>query len=104
MVKVRNIDAYLITADTYTELVKAVGDELKERSYFDPKADFLDHNSAIIYHDEILEEPTEAWSDRHCCECSEYEWGRGCPFRDGHVTLMMPACSHFTVEYDGGAE
>ena len=103
MVKVKSIDAYLITADTYRELVKAVGDELKNKDGFNPKAEFLDHKSAIIYHAEI-EEPQFSWSDRHCCECGMYDWAKSCPFSEGHVTLMAPACSHFTVEYDGGAE
>lgn len=98
MVKVRNIEAQLITAESYTELLRAVKDELKEQKAFDPQVEFLTHTSAIIYHNEIPEEPIEAWSTRKCCECGNYDWGRGCPFREGHVTLMMPACKHFTIE------
>ena len=104
MVKVRSIEGRLITAESYTELLKAVKNELEDMNGFDPKAGFLTHTSAIVYFSEIPEEPEELWSDRHCCECDNYDWGRGCPFRDGHVTLMMPACAHFTIEYDGGEE
>ena len=103
MVKVKSVDAYLITADTYTELVKAVGNELKNKDGFNPKAEFLDHKSAIIYHAEV-ETPQYPWSDRRCCECGNYDWGKGCPYRDERVTLMMPACSRFTIEYEGGDE
>lgn len=100
MVTIRTIDAQLIVAESYTELLKAVKEELEEQKEFDPQAEFLTHTSAIIYHNEIPpQEPKEAWSDRKCCECGIYDWGRGCPYREGHVTLMMPACKHFTVEY-----
>lgn len=99
MIKVRSIEGRLITADGYTELLKAVKDELEELKEFNPAVNFLTHTSAIIHIDEIPEEPEEAWADRSCCECSIYDWGKGCPYREGHVTLMMPACSHFTVEY-----
>lgn len=98
MVKVRNIEAQLITAESYTELLRAVKDELEEQKAFDPHVEFLTHTSAIIYHNEIPEEPIEAWTNRNCCECGNYDWGKGCPFREGHVTLMMPACKHFTIE------
>ena len=103
MVKVRSIDGQLIVAESYTELLKAVKDEMDKLKGFDPKAEFLSHTSAIVYIDEIPQEPEEAWSDRYCCECDNYEWGRGCPYREGHVTVTMPACSHFTIEYAGGA-
>lgn len=102
MVKVKSIEGRLITAENYTELLKAVKDELEECKEFSPKTEFLTHTSAIIYFDEIVEEEPDPWADRHCCECDAYDWGRGCPFRKGHVTLMMPACSHFTLDYDGG--
>lgn len=98
MVKVRNIEAQLITADSYTELLRAVKDELEEQKVFDPHVEFLTHTSAIIYRNEIPEEIEEAWTNRNCCECGNYDWGKGCPFREGHVTLMMPACKHFTIE------
>ena len=35
--------------------------------------------------------------DRRCCECSNLEWGKGCPYRDGHVRQMDPACNMFNV-------
>ena len=104
MVTVRSIEGRFITTESYTELLKAVKDELDELKGFRPKAEFLTHTSAIIYFSEITEEPEQAWSDRHCCECAAYDWGKGCPFREGHVSIMMPACSNFTLEYDGGEE
>ena len=104
MVTVRSIEGRFITTESYTELIKAVKDELDDLKGFQPQAEFLTHTSAIIYFGEIKEEPKEEWSDRYCCECAAYDWGRGCPFREGHVTVMMPACSKFTLDYDGGEE
>jgi hypothetical protein len=34
---------------------------------------------------------------RWCCECDNYRWGRGCPYRDGMVRQMDKACSMFNV-------
>lgn len=99
MVTIRTIEAQLITTDSYPELLKAVKEELAEQKAFEPQVEFLTHTSAIIYHNEIPEEPKEAWETRKCCECGIYDWGVGCPYREGRVTLMMPACKHFTVEY-----
>lgn len=102
MVKVRGIEGVLITADSYSELLKAINNEISNYEGFEPSMTIVDEHRAIIYHREIVDElAEEAWSGRKCCECTEYDWGRGCPYRDGHVTLMMPACSHFTVEYKG---
>ena len=36
-------------------------------------------------------------SDRWCCECGNYRWGRGCPYRDGMVRQMDKACPMFGV-------
>ena len=101
MVTVRSIDGKLITSENYTELLKAVKDELAILDGFSPKVEFLTHTSAIIYINEIpAEEPEpEPWRERKCCECDNYEWGSGCPYRNGHVTIMMPACEHFYIEY-----
>lgn len=38
---------------------------------------------------------------RHCCECDNYSWGRGCPYRSEHIRLMDPACKMFNVVIDG---
>ena len=40
--------------------------------------------------------------DRYCCECENYRWGNGCPYRDGHIRLMDSACTMFNlhVGYD----
>ena len=104
MITVRTVEAKLITADNYTQLLKAVKDEMDALEGFDPKAEFLNHKQAIVYNDEIPEEPSEPWRGRYCCECVIYEWGRGCPHREGRVSLKMPACSKFTIEYEGVEE
>ena len=101
MVRVRGIEAILITADSYSELLKAVGSEMKNYEGFEPSMTMVDDKRAIVYHADIVEEPLEAWQTRKCCECGIYEWGNGCPYREGHVTLMMNACHHFTVEMKG---
>ena len=38
---------------------------------------------------------------RSCCDCSNYEWGIGCPYRAGPIRLLDPACSMFNVRIDG---
>lgn len=38
---------------------------------------------------------------RHCCECDNYSWGRGCPYRSEHIKLMDPACKMFNVIIEG---
>lgn len=38
---------------------------------------------------------------RHCCECDNYDWGRGCPYRSEHIKLMDDACSMFNVIIEG---
>ena len=35
--------------------------------------------------------------DRHCCECDNYTWRNGCPYRDGKVKMMDRACPLFNV-------
>lgn len=34
---------------------------------------------------------------RFCCECDNYSWRRGCPFKDEHVDRMDPACGLFNI-------
>lgn len=104
MVKVIGIEGVLIRADGYTELLKAVKNESDNYEGFEPKAKFLSESEAIVYHDALMEEHEhdEPWRQRSCCECGEYDWGRGCPYRAGRVTLMMDACHHFTVEIKEG--
>ena len=49
----------------------------------------------------VLQDPGE---DRYCCECQNYKWGIGCPYREGRVKLMDQACEMFDVKigYDAG--
>lgn len=104
MVKVTGIEGVLITADRYAELTKAVRNESENYEGFEPKIRFLSEREAIVFHDAIMEEEAEKepWSDRYCCECGHYEWGRGCPYKEGRITLKMDACHHFTVEIREG--
>lgn len=98
MVTIRSVEGSLIEAETYTELLKAVKNELENYDGYEPEVNFLTRKTAIIYHAEIVDELAErpSWYGRYCCECDIYRWGRGCDFREGHVTLKMPACEHFT--------
>lgn len=34
---------------------------------------------------------------RFCCECDNYKWSGGCPYKSGHVTRMQQACPMFNV-------
>lgn len=35
--------------------------------------------------------------DRYCCECENYKWGRGCPYRDGMVRNLDRSCPMFNI-------
>lgn len=41
---------------------------------------------------------------RRCCECINYEWGKGCPYREGHVRIMDVACEMFNITIEDGRE
>ena len=100
MVTVRGIEGQLITTESYTELIKAVKDQMDELKSFEPHAEFLTHRSAIVYINEIPEEgPKEPWSNRYCSECGYFWCRNGCPHKEGRITVKMPACSHFTIEW-----
>ena len=102
MVKIKGIEGVLITAENYKELLKAVNNEIDNYDGFQPSMTYVDEHKAIIYHGEIPEDvPSEEWETRKCCECGNYDWGRGCPYREGRVALMMNACHHFTIELKG---
>lgn len=104
MTKVRSIEGVLITADSFKELLKAISNEVDNYEGYHPAMTIVDEKRAIIYHDEVKEEvPFEEWNGRYCCECGHYIWGRGCPYKEGHITLKMDACSNFTIELDEGA-
>lgn len=34
---------------------------------------------------------------RYCCECNNYNWGIGCPYRSGAIRPMDPACSLLNI-------
>lgn len=42
------------------------------------------------------------YEDRYCAECDNLEWGRGCPYRSGHVKPMDRACPMFNVTITRG--
>ena len=102
MVRIKGIEGSLITADDYASLIKAIGNEVDNYEGFNPQIAIVDDHNAIIYHEEIPEgNADDPWTDRYCCECGHYEWGRGCPYKEGRITLMMDACHNFTVEIGG---
>lgn len=47
---------------------------------------------------EMADEPIERTSQRFCCECINYEWGRSCPYREGRVDIKDHACEYFNME------
>ena len=105
MVTVRGIEGVLITAEGFDELLNAVRSEVKNYEGFQTDTAYIDQTKAIVYHREIPDELyDEPWADRKCCECGNYDWGRGCPFKEGRVALMMNACHHFTIELKGEEE
>lgn len=64
-----------------------------------PKPDYI-----IEFDDSELDDQTvtirlkvNANVNHHCCECDNYDWGRGCPYRDGHIRIMDPACNMFNI-------
>lgn len=38
---------------------------------------------------------------RYCAECDNYDYGRSCPFRDGHVKPADEACTMFNLIIEG---
>lgn len=42
------------------------------------------------------------YENRYCAECDNLEWGRGCPYRSGHVKPMDHACPMFNVMISRG--
>ena len=103
MVKVKGIEGVIIEAESYGELLKAIDSESRNYEGFKPSMTIIDEHRAIIYHREIVDELEESkpWDGRFCCECGNYDWGRGCPHKQGHITLKMNACKHFTIEIGG---
>ena len=103
MVKVRGIEGVLIKADSYSELLKAINNEVSNYEGYEPSMTIIDEHRAIVYHSEIVDELAEPnpWDGRYCCECGNYKWGRGCCFKEGHITLKMEACHNFTIEIGG---
>lgn len=39
---------------------------------------------------------------RFCCECGNFSWSNGCPFRDDHVHRMSAACELFDIFFGRG--
>ena len=102
MVRIKGIEGSLITADDYASLIKAISNEVDNYEGFNPQIAIVDDHNAIIYHEEIPEgNADDPWTDRYCCECGHSEWGRGCPYKDGRITLKMDACHNFTIELGG---
>lgn len=95
MVTVKGIEASMITADTHAELLIALGKEMKDKDGFSPEYVLIGETQAIIYHNEIKE--AHAGTGRYCCECSNYDWGRGCKLKAGRIELKMDACENFNI-------
>lgn len=38
---------------------------------------------------------------RWCAECENYDYGKGCPWREGHVRPMDEACQMFNLIIEG---
>lgn len=95
MTRVQGIEAELVTAESYKELLKIVETELNRFDGFYPEVTFLGDTKAIIYYEEI--EESHAGTGRYCCECGNYEWGRKCLCDNTYVGLKHPACEHFSV-------
>lgn len=101
MIKVKGIEGEIITTESYHELLKAVKDEMDRLDAFSPAFRVLGDNSAVVFYDEIPEEETkeEVWRNRYCCECGWFWCRHGCPHKEGHVKVKMPACKTFTIEW-----
>lgn len=68
--------------------------------------DISDTEVLVFYEIPDEEEPKKKTPEakRYCCECDNYNWGKGCPYSEGHVRLMDNACGHFTVILEGRIE
>ena len=36
-----------------------------------------------------------------CCDCDNYDWGRGCPYRDGPIRPLDASCKMFNLIIEG---
>ena len=61
-------------------------------------ADPATPGTEVLRIDIVVQKP----QGRKCCECENYDWGRGCPYRHGHVQVMDDACSMFNVTIGRG--
>lgn len=61
--------------------------------------DISDTEVLVFYEIPDEEEPEKKKPEekRHCCECDNYDWGKGCPYREGHVRIMDDACAMFNI-------
>lgn len=62
----------------------------------------VDHHIISATKAHIFYEFTDAEEEdkeeiRYCCECENYDWGRGCPYREGHIKLMDHSCEYFNI-------
>lgn len=52
----------------------------------------------IFYEFQDEEEPEEEKPVIYCADCDNYDWGKGCPYREGRVDRLDLACEMFNVK------
>jgi len=91
-------------SDTSMFVFYDVPDELSEEPITESDADYCIEmaepgtpGAKTLHIDIVVQSP----HGRKCCECDNYDWGRGCKYKHGIVRTMDDACSMFNVIIEG---
>lgn len=96
------VDETRYVSDLSALILYEVPDDVKEPEEFTcngPEPDYrLEFEDSDLDNKAITIQLTVGENlNRYCCECDNYDWGRGCPYREGHIRLKDPACSMFNI-------
>lgn len=84
--------------DIPDELVQVAEPERDDFDYRIESGDIEDETKTISLKIELVLPDA---SNRFCCECDNYDPRLGCPYRDGKIRNMDPACQMFNVVIGG---
>lgn len=85
----------LIHGETPEEFVEAYNAFCATVQSFEGR-ETIDNTTCYVFYEEETEPEPE--QPRRCCECNNYDWGKGCEFCDGVIRPMREACEWFNAE------
>lgn len=88
----------IVYYDIPDELVQVAEPERDDFDYRIESGDIEDETKTISLKIELVLPDA---SNRFCCECDNYDPRLGCPYRDGKIRNMDPACQMFNVVIGG---